>query len=264
MAHFPLSPPFDVSVHLNSPPPEKPNAVLELRSALLTNAVYTALMDTYPEVSAWCTDQQLTRFLIARNFNVAHALKLLLSALEWRALRRPELVERMPGFEEVFGKQGATGKVYCPGTDRWGRPVLVLDNTVENSSDADGRLLFLAWNLEFACRQMGEGVDKYVVFLHLGRFSIFNAPPMRDTRETIRMVCQCYPERLGHCVIYRPPGVFSAFWSAVKGLVDARTASKLVFVTGDVADGSANDARMTALIGPDWKAITGAEQPVHR
>ena len=119
MAQSPIYPPFDVSVHLNSPPPEKPNAVVELRSALYSSAVYTAIVSTYPEACAWCTDQQLTRFLIARSFNVAAALKLLLSALEWRSRRKPELVERMPGFEQTFGKQGATGKVYCPGTDRW-------------------------------------------------------------------------------------------------------------------------------------------------
>ena len=30
---------------------------------------------------------------------------------------------------------------------------MVLDMSAENSADADERLLFLAWNLEFACRQ---------------------------------------------------------------------------------------------------------------
>lgn len=36
----------------------------------------------------------------------------------------------------------------------------------------------------------------------------------------------------------------------------------MVFITGDVADGSANDKLLRDLIGDNWKALTGAEQPV--
>ena len=37
--------------------------------------------------------------------------------------------------------------------------------------------------------------------------------------------------------------------------------NKVVFISGDVSDGSPNDVKMTELIGSDWKIKTGAEQP---
>jgi hypothetical protein len=51
------------------------------------------------------------------------------------------------------------------GYDRWDRPVVVLDNTVENTSNIDDQMLFLAWNLELAIRDMPPHVDKFLVFV---------------------------------------------------------------------------------------------------
>ena len=112
-------PPFDSFVHILTKTAEDPNAIPELRRALHQSPAYIGILKTYPEAAVWCTDMQLNRFLAARGYQTAPALKLLISALEWRARRKPELVERQPGFEESFGKQGATGKVYCPGFDRF-------------------------------------------------------------------------------------------------------------------------------------------------
>lgn len=73
------------------------------------------------------------------------------------------------------------------------------------------------------------------------------------TRETIQMLTTCYPETMGHCIIYLPPRIFSAFFDSVKRLIDPRTASKIVMITGDCSAGSPNDKTMCELIGPEWK-----------
>lgn len=49
---------------------------------------------------------------------------------------------------------------------------------------------------------------------------------------------------------------------ASKPFIDPKTAAKMVFITGDVSDGSANDKLLRELIGDDWKVLTGAEQPI--
>jgi hypothetical protein len=36
----------------------------------------------------------------------------------------------------------------------------------------------------------------------------------------------------------------------------------MVFITGDVSDGSKNDLLLRDIIGPNWKVLTGAEQPI--
>lgn len=75
------------------------------------------------------------------------------------------------------------------------------------------------------------------------------------------MLCDCFPERLGHCIVYRPPTIFYAFYNTLKGFIDPKTVSKLVFVMDDVSEGSANDLHLRSIIGDNWKQLTGAGQP---
>ena len=116
---------------------------------------------------------------------------------------------------------------------------------------------FLAFNLELACEIMmstqkevlstqkeivstqKEGqlstqkvVDKYVVFLNLENFSFFNSPPISSINETIHMLVNCYPERLGHLIVYKPPYIMYTVYNTIKGLIDAKTLSKIHFVSG--------------------------------
>jgi hypothetical protein len=49
--------------------------------------------------------------------------------------------------------QGQTGKIYNAGTDRWGRPVVIFNNSVNNSNDPRAQMRYLAFNLETALRK---------------------------------------------------------------------------------------------------------------
>ena len=109
---------------------------------------------------------------------------------------------------------------------------------------------------------MPSKVDKYVIFMHLENFSLFNSPNMAVTKETIYMLCQSYPERLGHCICYMPPSVFHFVFETVKFLIDKRTRNKVIFLMGDMSDNSPNDIKMKSILGNDWKILTGAMQPV--
>lgn len=44
--------------------------------------------------------------------------------------------------------------------------------------------------------------------------------------------------------------------------MDPRTVAKVVIISGDVSDGSENDKKLRALIGDNWRVLTGAEQEV--
>ena len=204
----------------------------------------------------------ILRFLIARKMHLAPSLTLLKTAMRWREARRPDLLLTDPDWEPKMSREGATGKIYFPGFDRWGRPVLVFNNQVQNTASVDDQMRFLAWNLEVAIGLMPPGVDKYYIFIHLETFSFFNMPPFQSTRETLLMLCDCYPERLGHCIVYLPPSIFYAFFNTLKPFIDPKTVSKLVFILGDTSENSANDELMRVIIGDDWKRLTGADQPV--
>lgn len=250
--------PFPSHIHLNTPECDEftQQLIQEFRAKLEDHEHYEELKD-------WLTDEQLHRFLIARNKNLKKSHDLILEALKWRISRKPHLIEAQPGWEALMSKESETGKIYCSGNDRWGRPVIVFDNTVQNTNVVDNQMKFLAWNLEFAIRQMPSNIDKYLIFMHLNAFSFFNCPPLQSTSETIHMLCNCFPERLGHCVAYLPPFIFKTFFNGVKHFIDPKTANKLIFITGDVSDGSENDLLMKNIIGDNWKLLTGADQPVY-
>ena len=151
-------PPFDVERHLKSPPiNENVRAlIIQLRSAFENDAEYD---------EDWCTDKVLQLFLIARNMNVELTHDMLKTAGEWRKFREPHLVEEFDGWNERMSRESETGKVYTPGKDQWGRPVIILDNTVQNTDSIDDQMLFLAWNLEFGIKEMSPNNDIFLVFM---------------------------------------------------------------------------------------------------
>ena len=48
-----------------------------------------------------------------------------------------------------------------PGFDQYGRPVIVLNNTVQNTNCHEDQMMLLAWSLELAIREMSSLSDKY-------------------------------------------------------------------------------------------------------
>ena len=137
--------------------------------------------------TCWVNDTTFMRFLIARNFDLKKSYELLLTALKWRKLRNVDtILDNKAQWEPQMAAEAETGKIYLPGMDAYGRPVVIFDNTVQNTNNVDKQMEFLAWSLEFAIRLMPPATsDKYVVFMHLNNFSIFNCPPLKATRETI-------------------------------------------------------------------------------
>lgn len=151
-------PTFDVERHLKAPCLNKDtlDLVKQIRDAFKND-------DEYDE--EWCTDEVLHLFLIARNNNIDLTHSMLKTAGTWRKYREPHLVEDSLGWNERMSRESKTGKVYTPGKDKWGRPIIILDNTVQNTDNFDDQMIFLAWNLEFGIREMSSKVDKFLVFM---------------------------------------------------------------------------------------------------
>lgn len=78
------------------------------------------------------------------------ALEMLHTALAWRGSREPDTLRASMAEMQ---HQGQTGKIYNAGTDRWGRPVVIFNNSVNNSNDPRAQMRYLAFNLETALRK---------------------------------------------------------------------------------------------------------------
>jgi len=258
---------FDQSIHIKTiePTDEHLPLIAELRESLKKEEIY---INNKFMCDRFCTDDALMRFLVAKGYKMHACSKLLKDAMIWRLKRNVDHQEEEEGWQERFSKEGETGKIYNAGLDRWGRSLVVFDNTVQNTKVVDGQMKFLAWQLNLACRTMAVETpliaDKYVVFMHLYDFSLFSAPSWAATEETIHMLCNCFPERLGHCIAYNAPAMFRTFWNLCKGFIDPRTRAKLIFVTGDCSNGSDNDIYMRRVIGDDWRDKCCVDKPLVR
>jgi len=104
--------------------------------------------------------------------------------------------------------------------------MLLLDSSVENTWDATENMRLLCFNLTRAISINEPGVEKIVVFIHLYNFGLRTCPSMKVSLETTRMVLHHFPERLGHCILYRPPRVFGGFFRAILPFVDPVTRDK--------------------------------------
>jgi hypothetical protein len=120
-----------------------------------------------------------------------------------------------------------------------------------------------------ASPECGVNVQKYFIFINFSKFSIWNAPPIRITRETMTLLQLVFAERLGNVVGYRVPVYFDIFYGLMKHQVDAKTHTKVVLVRDKsnpavaFGVGSPTDIKMRALVGDDWRRLCGVDQPVH-
>jgi hypothetical protein len=187
----PSLPPFDSSIHLLSlpPTPQEQQAIDELRQLLILNHSNEENNENKNIISLatqeWCQNEHILKlFLIARTWDVNAAYEMIQFALNWRDVRQPHAIELQDDWHVKMSGEGETGKIRRPGSlfsssidlpfspltfslghDQWGRPIVVLDNSVENTKSLEDQMLFLAWNLESAMLEMPNTVDKFCLFL---------------------------------------------------------------------------------------------------
>jgi hypothetical protein len=176
--------------------------------------------------SKYCTDACLKRYLEARNWNVDKSKKMLEDTLKWRSVYKPEKIR----WDEV-AEEGETGKVYRAGFhDRQGRTVLILRPGMQNTSSLDNQIKHLVYLLENAMLNLPPGQEQMAWLIDFTGWSITNNVPLKSARETISILQNHYPERLGIAFLYNPPRIFEAFWKIVKYFLDNKTFQKVKFV----------------------------------
>lgn len=259
----------DFTLHVSHPPvlAEVLAACSKLKHAVLASPAIAAHS---AEAEKFLTVQNLHRYLRARQFDHAKSTKLLQESLAWRLTYKPHEITAAEVEAEC-----KTGKIrVLPDLDRHQRPIIVMDSSRENSKNHDSQLRHLTWQLERASRKMNVPVagqpapdaadpsspaayphliEKYCLFINMERNSLWNSPPMKTSMETLKTLTERFPEHLGHAVVYKPGLLFNSLWSACKVFMDAKTVRKVLFISGDVSDGSKNDLLLKDIIGDKWR-----------
>jgi hypothetical protein len=192
-------------------------------------------------VRRFCSDACLARCLRARGWDVTKAAKLLGGTLAWRQRAGVEAIT----WDSVAA-EGATGKTYrLQARDRRGRPVLCLRPGKENTKGHEQQIRHLIYNMEIAVRAMdgggrsgvprGAGADlspeQLTLFVDFTGWSLRTAPGRKASLETLTILQDHYPERLGSAIVFNPPKIFSVFWAMVRPFLDERTAGKVHFLS---------------------------------
>jgi hypothetical protein len=94
------------------------------------------------------------------------------------------------------------------------------------------------FNLEKATESMRlrcDTVEKVVLLIDYEGFSLWNAPPMKTSMDTLHILQNHYPERLFRAYFINPPWIFNAFWNAISPFVDPVTKDKIRMLSGKAA-----------------------------
>ncbi|XP_042495540.1 phosphatidylinositol transfer protein PDR16 isoform X2 [Macadamia integrifolia] len=134
-------------------------------------------------------------------------------------------------FKHEVAIEGETGKVYRANFhDRFGRTVLILRPGMQNTQSHDNQMRHLVYLLENAILNLPDDQEQTSWLIDFTGWSLNNSVPIKTARETINILQNHYPERLGMAFLYNPPRIFEAFWKVVKYFLDQKTFEKVKFV----------------------------------
>ncbi|KAK6940132.1 CRAL-TRIO lipid binding domain [Dillenia turbinata] len=192
------------------------------------NEVRTLVGPLSGKLSIYCSDTAIARHLVARNWNVKKATKMLKETLKWRKEYKPDEIR----WEDI-AHEAQTGKIYRSNyVDKQGRIVLVMRPSCQNTKSTRGQIKFLMYCLENAVLNLPPDQEQMVWLIDFHGFNLSNIS-VKVARETAHILQDHYPERLGLAILYNPPKFFEPFWTVVKPFVEPKTTNKVKFVYSD-------------------------------
>lgn len=212
----------------DAPPPH--SAALTADEAAKLAALRGAVAGEPPCAYMPLDDACLARYLRARGMDVDKAASMLRNTIAWRhSFGADAIVDRL----NLVMEEGATGKAFvAPFLDRTGRTVLVLRPREENTRSHEGNLVHLVYQLERATASMrANGPEKLLLIIDFKGYSMLNAPPMKTSKETLSILQNHYPERLGKAVLLDAPRLFSGAFRALSVFMDPVTREKISFMS---------------------------------
>lgn len=153
---------------------------------------------------------------------------MLRDTLKWREEYKVDAINA-----ELVKEEAASGKQFRRGFDIHGRPAIYMTPVRENSKNYEKNVQLLVYTMERAIDSMPEGIEQLVWVIDFNGYSLWNAPPMNVAMDTLNILSNHYPERLGTSIMVDTPWIFSMFWKAVSPFIHPNTQQKIQFVNGD-------------------------------
>mmetsp|Transcript_12850 Transcript_12850/g.34604 ORF Transcript_12850/g.34604 Transcript_12850/m.34604 type:complete len:243 (+) Transcript_12850:397-1125(+) len=211
------------------------------------------MIDSIPDLTEaerkWLDDRCLLRYLRARDFKLEKAFAMISATLKWR--KEFGVVDVMMGDLASVKKESESGKMYVRGKDKHGRPILYMKPRLQNTKQGAEQIRHLVYTLERCVSIMDPGVEKLALVIDFKGFSMFNSPSFAQQKETLTILQDHYPERLGVALCYDAPSLFWGVYKVIKPFIDPVTAEKIQFVKNPVKQGTPTYETLTELVGLD-------------
>ncbi|MCJ1433256.1 hypothetical protein MMC27_002615 [Xylographa pallens] len=215
-------------VTLTSEQETKYNSVLNTVSSWTTIAnTSVAKAPTSPITDAermWLTRECLLRYLRASKWSVPDAIRRLLETLTWR--REWGLIEHTADYISI---ENETGKQLILGYDIDARPCLYLNPSKQNTEKGPRQLQHLVFMLERTIDLMGPGQETLALLINFQQMSSGQSPSIAQGRQTMNILQNHYPERLGRACVINIPWFFWVFYKTISPFIDPTTKQKLKF-----------------------------------
>ncbi|KAK9808942.1 hypothetical protein WJX72_006723 [[Myrmecia] bisecta] len=180
-------------------------------------------------------DPYLARWLRAEKNNVDRAAARLLKHAEWRA----EFVPNGSIAKAEVERELASQKSFLQGTDKHGRPVIVMlaKRHLRAVRDVEETKRFICYVLDATINRMDHKLNQsgtLTSIFDLRGFGMDNYD-FATLRNVFDLLQYHYPERLGMLYMYEAGVVFQGLWKLVSPFVDPVTKAKVRFVSGAAA-----------------------------
>lgn len=166
----------------------------------------------------WLTRECLLRYLRASKWSVPTAATRLLATLTWRH------EYGLNGFTaDYISPENETGKQVILGYDVEARPCLYLIPARQNTTYGPRQLHHLVYMLERTIDLMGPGQENVALLINYKEMSSGQQPPLSQGKQTMHILQNHYPERLGRSFIINRMFSFHSPPSPVHSTIPALT-----------------------------------------
>ena len=172
----------------------------------------------------WLTRECLLRYLRASKWVVPTATTRLLATLTWR---REYGVEKLT--DDYISEENETGKQVILGYDKQGRPCLYLNPHKQNTKGKEKQIQHLVFMLERCIDLMAPGVETLALLINFKESRKGQNATVGQGRETLSILQNHYPERLGRALVQDVPWLIWGFFKAISPFIDPLTREKLKF-----------------------------------
>ncbi|KAJ5946811.1 hypothetical protein N7454_003650 [Penicillium verhagenii] len=172
----------------------------------------------------WLTRECLLRYLRATKWNATEAENRLKLTLIWR--REYGMEKLTPDYISI---ENETGKQVIMGFDNNGRPCLYLRPSKQNTEKSERQIHHLVYMLERVIDIMCPDQETLALVINFGESKSGQNASIGQARETLYILQNHYPERLGRALIINSPFYVWPFFKLITPFIDPQTREKIKY-----------------------------------